>query len=124
MAAVGQLQQSHCLACKDQVVRNAQRLPRVQPLSERLHASRKAQPRKGALRRVVLPSCVCQKVKRFTDGRAGRQQHATVSTSVCAASAVLDSPANLQVPKDVSQMFSKLQNGSDIRGIAIAGLPL
>ena len=38
-----------------------------------------------------------------------------------AASAVLELPKDVEVPKEVATIFQKLQNGSDIRGIAIAG---
>lgn len=40
---------------------------------------------------------------------------------VNAASAVLEVPKDIEVPKEVAALFQKLQNGSDIRGIAIAG---
>jgi len=40
---------------------------------------------------------------------------------VNAASAVLELPKDVEVPKEVATIFQKLQNGSDIRGIAIAG---
>lgn len=38
-----------------------------------------------------------------------------------AASAVLELSKDIEVPKEVAAIFQKLQNGSDIRGIAIAG---
>ena len=37
------------------------------------------------------------------------------------ASAVVELPKDVEVPKEITTIFQKLQNGSDIRGIAIAG---
>ncbi len=37
------------------------------------------------------------------------------------ASAVVELPKDIEVPKEVAAIFQKLQNGGDIRGIATAG---
>lgn len=54
--------------------------------------------------------------------RAGRRQQAvTCSAQINAATAVAEVPKDMQTPQEVASVFQKLQNGSDIRGIAIAG---
>lgn len=54
---------------------------------------------------------------------AGRRQQAlTCSAQINAATAVAEVPTDMQTPQEVASVFQKLQNGSDIRGIAIAGL--
>lgn len=52
-----------------------------------------------------------------------RTEGARCYAHVNAASAVLEVPKDIEVPKEVAALFQKLQNGSDIRGIAIAGQP-
>lgn len=54
-----------------------------------------------------------------TAGR--RTQDSPCRANLNAASAVLELPKDVEVPKEVAAIFQKLQNGSDIRGIAIAG---
>ncbi|KAA6429476.1 MAG: phosphoglucomutase phosphomannomutase alpha beta alpha domain I [Trebouxia sp. A1-2] len=55
-----------------------------------------------------------------TAGR--RTQDSPCRANLNAASAVLELPKDVEVPKEVAAIFQKLQNGSDIRGIAIAGV--
>ena len=55
--------------------------------------------------------------------KAGLSRRDTFSRTY-AANAVLEAPADVQTPKEISHLFSKLQNGSDVRGIAIAGAAL
>ena len=54
-----------------------------------------------------------------TSGR--RTQASFCRANMNAASAVLELPKDIEVPGEVAAIFQKLQNGSDIRGIAIAG---
>lgn len=54
-----------------------------------------------------------------TSGR--RTQGSPCRANVNAASAVLELPKDIEVPKEVAAIFQTLQNGSDIRGVAIAG---
>lgn len=51
-----------------------------------------------------------------------RQQAVTCAAHINAASAVVEAPSDTQTPQEVASVFQRLQNGSDIRGIAIAGL--
>ena len=48
----------------------------------------------------------------------------TCSAQNGAAAAVAEVPKDMQTPQEVASVFQRLQNGSDIRGIAIAGLSL
>ena len=41
---------------------------------------------------------------------------------MAAASSVVEVPTDVQTPQEVASVFQRLQNGSDIRGIAIPGL--
>ena len=50
-----------------------------------------------------------------------RQQAVACSAQIMAASAAVETPKVMQTPQEVSSVFQRLQNGSDIRGIAIAG---
>lgn len=53
-----------------------------------------------------------------------RQQAVTCSAQINAATVVVEAPHDTQTPQEVASVFQKLQNGSDIRGIAIAGLTI
>ena len=58
------------------------------------------------------------------DRSAGLFRRDSKLRRIHASNAVLEAPADVRTPKEVSQLFSKLQNGSDVRGIAIAGAAL
>ena len=67
----------------------------------------------------VMQSCTCVESVTVSAGR--RQQAIFSHAQANAASTALEVPQDLQTPKEVAAVFQKLQNGSDIRGIAIAG---
>ena len=73
---------------------------------------------------VVLPYLELQQVITLQVFAGQRQTAARCQANIAAASAVLDIPAKSDIPQEVTAAFSKLQNGSDIRGIAIAGQAL
>ena len=56
---------------------------------------------------------------------AGRRQQAVTccaQNTPATAVAVAEVPKDMHTPQEVASVFQRLQNGSDIRGIAIAGL--
>ena len=95
--------------------RSSTRVFNVRKLEERCENSVCAVPKHVSL-------LFCQKARPANVTTSGRRtQGSSCRANVNVASAIVELPKDIEVPKEVAAIFQKLQNGSDIRGVAIAG---